>query len=174
MVKNANHSNPAEELKSKESRLTTPLPVEEGGDEYFANLFLLFFGSGTFALPWGFARAGLLGGTAGVVIVGIITWLTISMLVKSKRIQQGRLLLLSPLLRRDSMNRNASALSSPGSVRLGVQNSLNSGGGVGSAADEAARSEALQRSLTYAAIASHAFGTPLAGRVVKVRVCEIP
>ena len=131
------------------------VPAKQDGNEYFANLFLLFFGSGTFALPWGFARAGLIGGTAGVVVVGFMTWLTISMLVRSKRMQQRRLLFLSRM-RRDSFR------------------SLSSGPVVGGAADDEAddeaRSEALQQSLTYAAIASHAFGTPNAGRVVKVRL----
>ena len=60
----------------------------------FSNLFLLFFGSGTFALPWGFVHGGLLGGTLGVFAVAILTYLTISMLVVAKRCQQRRLSML--------------------------------------------------------------------------------
>jgi amino acid permease len=93
----------------------------------FANLFLLFFGSGTFAMPWGFARAGVLGGALGVCVVAGVTFATISMLVATKR----------RLLRRLSMHA------------------------------EGDKQESLQRSLSYASIASHALGTPVAGSVVK-------
>jgi len=87
--------------------------------------FLLLFGSGTFALPRGFARAGAFEGVIGVCIVASITYATINMLVATKK----RLL------------RRLSAL--PG------------------------QEEGPWRSLGYAAVATHALGTPLAGTVVK-------
>jgi hypothetical protein len=90
----------------------------------FANLFLLFFGSGTFALPWGFKHAGMLGGTLGIVGVALATYLTVSMLVRAKRLQQRRL------------------------------------AGVGGA-DE------LQHTLSYAAVAAHALGSPCTSVVVQ-------
>ena len=69
--------------------------VKEDGDgsggNSFNNLFLLFFGSGTFALPWGFVHGGLLGGILGVFAVAGITYVTISMLVAAKRCQLRRL-----------------------------------------------------------------------------------
>ena len=104
---------------------TTP-PAKQDDSAMFSNLFLLFFGSGTFAMPWGFARAGILGGILGVFAVAAVTYATIRMLIATKKSQLRRLSTL------------------PG------------------------QSEgALQRSLSYAAIVSNAFGDPRARVIVK-------
>jgi len=63
--------------------------------ETFSNLFVLFFGSGTFALPWGFQHAGVFGGVFGILGVAGLTYITIAMLVGAKRMQQRRLSMLA-------------------------------------------------------------------------------
>jgi len=123
-----NVSPPAEDtalLQLPEPQQDQAGDVRASGIAVFANFFLLLFGSGTFALPRGFARAGAFEGVIGVCIVASITYATINMLVATKK----RLL------------RRLSAL--PG------------------------QEEGPWRSLGYAAVATHALGTPLAGTVVK-------
>jgi hypothetical protein len=102
--------------------------AEEQDSPMLANLFLLFCGSGTFAMPWGFARAGLLGGLLGTFAVCALTYLTITLLIAAKRLQQRRL----------------------ATLRARSSGKLD-----------------LQRFLSYANIASQAFGSPKAGLVVK-------
>ena len=103
-------------------------------------MFLLFFGSGTFALPWGFVHGGLLGGALGVFAVAAITYVTILMLVVAKRHQQRR---------------------------LSMVHARSVGGGEAGKAAAARAAEALQQSLSYASITTLAFGTPNAGLLVK-------
>jgi len=48
---------------------------ENNSSHMFANLFLLFFGSGTFSVPWGFARAGYLHhGSMSKIAVHCLKW----------------------------------------------------------------------------------------------------
>ena len=110
----------------------------------FANLFLLFFGSGTFALPWAFTQAGLAGGVVGVLVVAAVTHMTIMMLVVSKRKQVQRIV---------------AAANNSSSINSGVED-----GTTVSTADHAA----VSSDLSYAVVTSLAFGTDKAGLLVKL------
>jgi len=102
---------------------------DQGDNPMLANMFLLFFGSGTFAMPWGFARAGLMGGLLGTFAVCALTYVTISLLIAAKRLQKQRLFL--------------------------------------AARASGTKGKELQGSLSYATIASEAFGSSRIGLLVK-------